>query len=222
MTDTSTTPPAPTTNPTVGDYVKVSNLATDDLTCMYDSRKWVVPASATAVMPFETACVYFGDPRSAENMASIRDDLGRVSWVPDRASEVRRLRTLYDNQQGDENVIANAPNVKVYDLNDNPITTVLDDPLGNSTTQHIVTINENERLLSMVSAQQRTIDMLVQRLDNLDPNAAKDIPATATHVDEQSGTAYMSTVQVSTDDELEDAVDLTTDGDGTTIPEDNA
>lgn len=167
----------------IGDVVQVTNNDDTPLVLEYDSRRHVIQPHETRPVPFECANVYFGDPRSSGMIASKRDNVGRVQFIPDRATEVRRLRTLYDNQMGDERFILNHPNVTVKDYDGHPVLTVLDDPSGESVTVAQPTISENEQLRHLINRQQQTIDMLAQRL-GVDPQSGRDVSGTAPADDE--------------------------------------
>lgn len=184
MTDTATQP-LPLD---IGDYVQVTNKGSKPLVLMYDSRTHVIEPGATRPIPFECSNVYFGDPRATSMMAAKRDNVGRVQFIPDRATEVRRLRTLYDNQSGAETEVLDYPPVEIRDYDGNLITTVLEDPAGDSVTAASVTIDENEQLRQMLARQQQTIDMLAQRL-GIDPTSGRDLnpEAAATAEDVEPG-----------------------------------
>jgi hypothetical protein len=141
----------------------VTGVRRDDekpLTLMWDSRPYLCEVGKETFVPFEAAMVAFGDPRSATNMATIRDQAGNVMFVSDRATEVRRLRTLYDNQVGPEGEILYAPDAEVTDVEGEPITTVLTDPEGESVTPVETTVLDREQLLAQLQRQQRMIEQL--------------------------------------------------------------
>lgn len=178
MTDLATTP-LPLD---IGDYVQVKNNDDKPLILTYDSRRHVIEPGATRPIPFECGNLYFGDPRSSTNIASKRDNVGRVQFIPDRATEVRRLRTLYDNQMGDDTIIDNHPDVEVYDYDGNRVTTVLDDPSGETVTASVTSISENDQLRELLRRQQATIDMLAQRL-GVDPASGREVVTEHTDVE---------------------------------------
>lgn len=130
------------------------------LTLMWDAKKYEVPVGKSAFAPFEAVMIAAGDPRSNDGAQTIRDEAGNVGWVVDRPTEVRRLRTLYDNQVGDLNEIRYAPQFAVEDLEGNSIRTVLDDPEGESVTPVQTTVLDRDQLLAQVQRQQRMIEQL--------------------------------------------------------------
>jgi hypothetical protein len=133
---------------------------TSPLTLMWDSRSYVVQPGDSAFAPFEAVTVAVGDPRSSDSTRVVRDEAGNVGWVVDRETEVRRLRTLYDNQTGDLAEIKYAPLLEVTDLEGDPIRTVLDDPDGDSVTTVQTTLLDRDQLLAQVQRQQRMIEQL--------------------------------------------------------------
>lgn len=163
----------------VGDLVRVKNLGNPDniladgshgryygdITLTWNSRDYRCPVGQEVIVPFEAVKVALGDPRAVESIASQRDAFGIVSWIPDRASEIRRLRAVYDNQTGTEDEVlpGSHPLVEVYDLEGNRIPTVLDDPTGESVIESRPTVADSNDLIEMVRRQQRTIDMLVEK-----------------------------------------------------------
>ena len=142
-----------------GDTLEV-NHNTDPFTIMWDSKPYVLEPGKPAFVPFEAVMTAFGDPRSGANMASVRDVAGNVMFVLDRATEVRRLQTLYDNQFGAADQILYAPQAKVEDLDGNEVKTVLDDPTGETVTPVTTTILDREELLAQLQRQQRMIETL--------------------------------------------------------------
>lgn len=158
---------------------------TSPFTVEWDSRKHNLQPGRDSFIPFEAAASFFGDPRSGERIVSIINERGQVGFIPDRATEVRRLRTKYDNMFGDETVIENYPIVEVYDLQENErIITVLDDPKGDTVRIAERTVTQDNELVDIVHAQQKTINeqnkQLVRLAEqvgiNLDGSSA-DTPA---------------------------------------------
>lgn len=147
----------------LGDWVRVRNVGDDPVRVQWDGRTYTVKPNSETFMPFEAAKLWFGDPRSGGAVASHRDVMGLVSWIPDRATEVRRLRALYDNQMGDERTILNHPLVEVYTQAGTRVYTVLDDPDGERTSPAVQTVADHAGLLAQVQRQQQTIELLLQK-----------------------------------------------------------
>lgn len=187
MSDTATQTPVMPVG--LGDVLHVKNKGSKPLVLAYDSRRHVIEPGATRPIPFEAAALYFGDPRSGGAVQSKRDEVGRVSFIADRATEVRRLRTLYDvhpqnvnadggQEWGDETQLpASAiPNVEVHDYDGNPVRMVIHDPAGDHISPAQITVSENDQLRILVNRQQQMIETLAQRL-GVDPISGRDVPA---------------------------------------------
>lgn len=164
----------------LGELLDVIEDKKDSFTLMWDSKPYVCPVEKPTFVLFEAMANALGDPRSSENMASIRDASGNVFFVLDRATEVRRLRSLYDNQMGPEGVVDFAPQMTVTDLEDNPILTVLDDPTGDSVMPAPPTVLDRDQLLAQLQRQQKMIETLAEasNIDLNDPDASQE-PAPA-------------------------------------------
>lgn len=132
------------------------------VTLMYDSRTYRLEPGRGIPMPFAAVALWFGDPRANESVQALRDQRGLVAFVPDRETEVRRLRAKYDNQLGDERKITNTPSVAIYSIPENErIYTVLDDPQGERVIEVSTTRQEQTDLLGMIARQQKQIELLM-------------------------------------------------------------
>lgn len=147
-----------------GDIVRAVNTGDLPFTIGWDSRQYKLEPGKDTFIPFEAACLWFGDPRSSNSIQSIKNQHGMVSFVPDRDSEVRRLRVKYGNIGGDERFVDPGPSVDLYDLEGNQITTVLDDPEGDDVTVATPTITDQNSLVEMVARQQRQIEFLLGKM----------------------------------------------------------
>ena len=158
----------------VGDTVMVIMSHPDRKVIAWDGKEFVLERDKEKFIPFELAANYFGDPRAMGVIATTQDQKRRVGWIPDRATEVRRLRTLYGVQHGDESTIflpdgildsmtnqdqalhwkridANIPRVQMYDLETRErLYHVLEDPLGEHVTPATMTVTNEQRLQSRV------------------------------------------------------------------------
>jgi hypothetical protein len=145
-------------------------------TLMWDAKPYKCEVGKTTFVPFEAVANALGDPRSTDNMRSVRDVSGNTFFILDRATEVRRLRALYDNQIGSEEEILYAPQMTVTDLEDNPILTVLDDPTGDSVMPAPPTKLDRDQLLAQLERQQRMIETLAKEtnIDLNNPEASDD------------------------------------------------
>jgi len=196
--------------PELGETLRVINTSpTDTYRFAWNSRQYVLPPSASEFMPFDAVKVYTGDPRATNNVRTSRDSIGIVSFLPDRATEVRRLRLLYAAPFGEymragdvggifvNTTTANAdslaskfawegvriPQVEVYNIRNERIWTVLDDPEGAMTipvalTRHDIDSRHTDHLQALIQQQANVIEALSARL-GIDPNS----PALDNHDD---------------------------------------
>jgi hypothetical protein len=178
----------PTVN--VGDIVKVVNNGPKKLHLQWDSRHYDLDPGGTEWMPFECAKVYFGDPRAISVMQTLRDQRGQVAWLPDRASEVRRLRLLWFpmmfGEYSTDNFIddeidpwdrTRMPHVEIFTVKGEQIPTVFDDPKGNTVIPAKVTESQNAQLLDLVQRQGQMIEALMGRLGMDAPPIDSNLPA---------------------------------------------
>lgn len=145
-----------------GDILRVVNRMDKPFKVMYDSRETTLMPDKDAFLPFPCVALWFGDPRADVALGSVQDNRGIRTYIPDRETEIRRLRAKYDNQFGDETVIVKAPNVEVYALDGERVLTVLDDPQGEHIRPASETVADRNDLLSLLAQQQRQIDVLTE------------------------------------------------------------
>lgn len=115
----------------------------------WNSRTYRIPAGGSTHVPFELAKVYFGDPRSGENIARVRDEFGNDMIVPPRFTETKRLADLWLGSEfgtnaakfrefipgdrthfQDGRITDTIPPVEVYSMDGQRIPMVTDDPYG--------------------------------------------------------------------------------------------
>lgn len=146
----------------VGDVIRAVNRGETTVAIAWNNRPYKLEPGKDQFIPFEAACLWFGDPRSTNSIQSVRNDQGIVAFVPDRESEVRRLRVKYGNIGGDERFVQEKPTIELYDLEGNQIVTPLEDPLGETVNVATPTVADNNDLLELVARQQRQINLLLQ------------------------------------------------------------
>lgn len=179
----------PTTQPQVkvGDILKVTNEGSKLFRGMWDLVDYVIPPSGSDFLPFEAVKLFFGDPRATTQVRSMRDSRGIVSFIPDRAAEVRRLRLLYSHgfgdftgQEGPEVVWEKdrIPQVTVETLQGERIYTVIDDPAGHSVLPASATQADDTHLRDLVEQQGKLIRSLLDRMgmDTVGTLANQEIP----------------------------------------------
>jgi hypothetical protein len=170
----------------VGQMVRVINKGPNPLTIKYNRIKYILEPEIEKVIPYEAAQVWFGDPRSAAEIRTIVTDDGMPQMIYPRRHEVRRLRAKYGNIEGigDESEIQECPTIEMYNLDGERITTVLEDPHGNSVNQASVTVADNATTQSMIRQQQKQIELLMAELekrgglDDVEPDTDEASPLT--------------------------------------------
>jgi hypothetical protein len=185
--------------PELGETLRVVNISPSDTYRFgWNSRQYIIPPGGADFMPFDAVKVYTGDPRATNNVRTSRDAIGIVSFLPDRQTEVRRLRLLYsapfgeymssqdvggifvNSSSADVNDLAakfawegvRIPRIEVYNIRGERVYTVLDDPEGTLTIPVQVTqshVDRSDQLQTLVEAQSRIIEALSSRL-GIDPN----------------------------------------------------
>lgn len=184
-------------NPTVelGETLKVVNVGPVDLNLRWNSRQYYAAANGgETYMPFDGVKLYFGDPRASAVMQTLKDTIGIVEFLSDRATEVRRLRLLYAAPFGEYlpdaadagSIFARKPqgvfypgenrafqgmmipHVEVYNIAGDRIYTVLDDPEGMDTIPARATLKTQSDLQQVVLDQGRLITAMAERL-GIDP-----------------------------------------------------
>lgn len=150
-----------------GEFCKAKNNG-EEFTIKWGSRKYVLPTGKTVVIPAEAVCLWFGEPGALEVVTPITDPVnGHKSFLPDRQSEIRRLRFKYGAGDGDETTFAGArvPDVDITTLDDEPVITVLQDPLGKNVNPSFQSVDDRDNLLNLVQRQQKQINSLMQTLN---------------------------------------------------------
>lgn len=171
-----------------GDFVQVELLDVEgnadypQITLGWANKEYVILRGKKAIVPFEAMCNRFGDPRSGTIITPIREPGGDATgWIPDRKSEVARLRLLWgahaDNYPSFDDITV--PLVWVTDLqSQEQILTVVDDPQGDSVNAVLQTESDRSALLDMLDRQQRQIDELRVELGmEVEVSAESDLPS---------------------------------------------
>ena len=167
-----------------GDPTKVINREAHPIEWMYAGRRYVLEPGVEAMVPWEVAVMYLGNPEISEKVTSTRDpDTDEVIWLPGRQDEIRRLRTLYDNhvcvpgmcnhypgaQMGDDSKVGNTPAIEVYDYKGNRIKMIVDDPTGDDFRPATQTVTEVQALRAMVARQEKDMELLKRQVEELLP-----------------------------------------------------
>lgn len=168
-----------------GDIVRIVNKDTRPVTITSGGRSYTLPVGKETAIPFDAMTLWFGDPRADKDMKAYRDEQGIATWIPDRASEVRRLRIKWGIHFGDASVVydlnaeTQPPLVEIYDLAGERIYSVIDDPLGENVVESRQSVAEQNDLLATIQRQQRQIDQLLEAA-GLDRGAIPHDPALST------------------------------------------
>lgn len=137
-----------------GEVVKVINKSQKPIIWKYNSVKYPLRPDIPAIVPVEAMWNWLGNPELVD-----LDEQRRP-----RTDAFMRLQFKYgayaERQWQDVK-----PNVEVYDLDDNRITTIVDDPDGEAITPQSRTIHENTLLLERMAAQEHELKQLRQILD---------------------------------------------------------
>ena len=147
---------APTGLPTTAtphEWVKVTNTGQEEFRDMYASTPYRIPPGAAVVVPWHAATNWCGDPW-----------LRNVGDKRHRDDEYARLRTRYGAYNKDDVWEANRPKVEVYDLNDERVLMVVDDPSGNLSEPPSLSGDQGQYLLEYVERQQKQIDAMRAQL----------------------------------------------------------
>lgn len=150
----------------IGDTVYIINHGTQPYTFKWSNKKFLLEPNRKTPVPFEAMCLWTGDPRASSKMLSIRTDGGDVLFIPDRETEVRRLKIKYG---GEENY--QFPTISVTTLDDDPIVTVLEDTEGNTVNPSVQTVTEASTQADAI----RTLEAKVSRLTALLEPSGGDI-----------------------------------------------
>lgn len=169
------------------------------LTLTWNNRAFVIREGEDGFVPFDLAKLYFGDPRSLEDVIRIKDDNGNDMIVADRAAEVRRLQQYWqsaafgtnnvrfreylpgDRSFIDEGISDLLPNIEVYTLSGERVYMVTDDPYGDHVVAATSTRHEQEAVQQQLREQSDVISelrkqnaMLMKYLD-IKPDVLDDI-----------------------------------------------
>lgn len=179
--------------PELGETLRVVSKDTATLRFQWNSRVHILPPGGEVYMPFDAVKLYCGDPRATSLVRTLRDSIGIVSFLPDRETEVRRLRLLYMAPFGEYMAAESAggifqaakpsapgplgssafegvrvPQVEVYNIQGQRVVTVLDDPEGTTVMMTQQTQSESAALQVAFAQQQQLINVMAQRL-GMDP-----------------------------------------------------
>lgn len=100
--------------------VRIVNTDTRTFTSLYAGDRYTVAPGGEEIVPFEAACLWFGNPKLKDINAKERH----------RTVEFKRLRVKYGAYDNEELFEAIRPKVEVYTLEGERVSTVAEDPYG--------------------------------------------------------------------------------------------
>lgn len=173
-----------------GDVVVATNNESLPITIKYNKREYKLTPNVPVFIPFEAACLWYGDPRSVGDIKSYTGLDGLVAFIPDRATEVRRLRQKYGAVYGDDRQIAGSfkddpdnpghpgdpifiPDVTITTPEGDKLWMVVEDPFGDHAETAIVSVSSNQDMLAQLKRQQAQIDLLLAQMNGTE---AEGIP----------------------------------------------
>lgn len=167
-----TAPPSTTPVVSVEDLVVVVLHEPTPFIMQWDSKRYVLKPETEAYVPFPAACLYFGDPRSSELVIGPKNRRAFQAWIPDRRTEVRRLRALYGILKGNVTTLDpcpetdnRPPRVTMRTLSGEELVPVVMDPFGASVTPVTKSVNENDTLLSRIEKYEREMAAMRKALE---------------------------------------------------------
>lgn len=162
--------------PVSGDIVRVTNRSDVPMAKAFNGKSYVLHPDKETAVPFDAICLWFGDPRSDDLIRNRMNDRGIVTYIPDRASEVRRLRLYWGLPFGDETSFEGGwtPTVDVFTLEGAPLPIVLNDPSGTSITPVTQTAGERDELTNMVLKLQRELAAMQQMMAGQETNPVQE------------------------------------------------
>jgi hypothetical protein len=141
-----------------GEIVRAINHGTQPVTLTYGGRDYVVHPNKESAVPFDAMVLWFGDPRSMNIIRSYKDSHDIYTWVPDRETEVRRLRIKWGITTGPTNTIPLHIPIRFSEFDGTPIITVVDDPDGDNINVMPQTVTEVELLRNQIVALTSRLD----------------------------------------------------------------
>lgn len=99
--------------------VRLVNKGDDDFVAQYDRDTYTIPARSEGIVPWEAACLWFGDPRATD-----------TGVQKNRLEEYRRLTVKFGVYDDHGLFDERRPKIEVWRLNGQQVTMLADDPFG--------------------------------------------------------------------------------------------
>jgi|SRR6516164_2741738 hypothetical protein len=139
----------------------VHNLSSErEITIGWNNHFVTIPPGESRTATWDAVINFFGDPRAVDDMFSAKDDAGVVSWVPDRATEVRRLRSKWGNSFAVEEGKIIGPPVEITNLQGERIWTVYEDPQGEHVNPRLIAVENQQNLDTQIRQLQKQVETL--------------------------------------------------------------
>src|SRR5579863_6081202 len=194
-----------------GEIVRANNQGTQPITLTYGGRDYVVHPYKESAVPFDAMVLWFGDPRAMNTIRSYKDSHDIYTWVPDRDTEVRRLRIKWGITDGPTwDIPINVP-ITFSEFDGTPIRTVVDDPRGDHINEQPQTVSEVQLLREQILRLTSRLDQQEAAMrpspvdDEIAASAGEDIAtqiARASHPSHPSQSATSTTAGSATDSDI--------------------
>lgn len=162
---------------------KVTNLAKEDFRDTFCNQEYVIPAGKTGIVPDDACSLWFGH-------STLLDQ----DREPLRRQEFERLKIRYGAYDDVDLWEREKPLVTVEDIEGNKITTVIEDPTGETISPAPALNTDLQVLEEEVRKQQRQIGLLMEELERrkgqesaLQVELPKDEPGSAPKPREPKG-----------------------------------
>lgn len=163
-------------------YVKCINRSSFPVKMEYNRRKFHLAPGEDKLVPYFCMVLYCGDPRAFD----VPNDERRKF----RTNEWKRLRVLYGvyDYTSDPSYLAKLPDIEVYTPSGLRITTVLDDPTGESMDVQAQQLTETEKAKQESKLLRAELDKVLARLDQLEKPVVAPDPLVIPELDESRRT----------------------------------
>lgn len=160
----------------MGDVIRLRNIGDTEFRQQYGGKLYRIPPGSEAIIAFEAMCLWMGHPDAVDIDAKRRY----------RSDELRRLYVkwgVYENHHLAEQLF---PKLRAFDIDGEPIITVIDDPEGRHLTPDVQSRLERDDLREQMAAMQKQMAALQAQLAQADNQVAAQVAAGDTRTDAPS------------------------------------
>lgn len=161
------------------DMCRVVNKGKADFSAMYDNNRFTIKKGKASIVPRHAVNLWFGDPDT------INDPTDRLRFY--RQAEYDRLRIKYGVYDGipgratvEELWEQNTPKVEVYDLDDNRLYTVIEDPEGIQSAPPAPLSRMERSLAAQLEDMERQMQALRRAMSDAEAGEASGLGRTRT------------------------------------------